>query len=128
MRPSCCISRRGTVRKRQSPRSSFLPAKSCRNSRTARWPKKAPDPKRAYHRRTRSRVYDMAAATSRRTVFYASIGPALTAFDVDIGGAALIKRSTVTLPANVQYAWPHPSRRYLYVVSSNGGPGILDIG
>jgi 6-phosphogluconolactonase len=30
----------------------------------------------------------------------------------------------VTLPANIQYAWPHPSRRTLYVVSSTGGPGI----
>jgi 6-phosphogluconolactonase (cycloisomerase 2 family) len=29
----------------------------------------------------------------------------------------------VTLPANVQYAWPHPSRRSLYVTSSDGGPG-----
>jgi 6-phosphogluconolactonase (cycloisomerase 2 family) len=27
------------------------------------------------------------------------------------------------LPANVQYAWPHPSRRYFYVTSSNGQPG-----
>jgi 6-phosphogluconolactonase len=66
----------------------------------------------------------MTAATSQRTVFYASIGPALTVFDVDTDGAALIKRGTVTLPANIQYAWPHPSRRYLYVVSSNGGPGV----
>ena len=32
-------------------------------------------------------------------------------------------RGSVTLPANVQYAWPHPSRRYFYVVSSNGQPG-----
>jgi 6-phosphogluconolactonase (cycloisomerase 2 family) len=30
----------------------------------------------------------------------------------------------VTLPANIQYAWPRPSKRFLYVVSSNGGPGI----
>jgi 6-phosphogluconolactonase len=57
-------------------------------------------------------------------MFYASIGPALTWFDVDIDGAALLKRGTITLPANIQYAWPHPSRRILYVVSSDGGPGI----
>jgi 6-phosphogluconolactonase (cycloisomerase 2 family) len=31
----------------------------------------------------------------------------------------------VLLPANIQYAWPHPSRRHLYVVSSNGGPGLV---
>jgi 6-phosphogluconolactonase (cycloisomerase 2 family) len=30
----------------------------------------------------------------------------------------------VTLPGNVQYAWPHPSRQYFYVVSSGGGPGV----
>jgi 6-phosphogluconolactonase (cycloisomerase 2 family) len=59
-----------------------------------------------------------------RTVYYASVGPALTLYDLDIEGAALSKRGSVTLPANIQYAWPHPSRRFLYVVSSNGGPGI----
>ena len=66
----------------------------------------------------------MSQSTTSRTVFYASIGAALTLFDIDIEGAALTKRGTVTLPANIQYAWPHPSRRFLYVVSSNGGPGI----
>src|SRR5262252_7106995 len=57
------------------------------------------------------------------TVFYASTGPQLTLFAVDVAEAALEKRSTVVLPANVQYAWPHPSKRYLYV-SSDGGPGV----
>jgi 6-phosphogluconolactonase len=59
-----------------------------------------------------------------RTVYYASIGPDLILYDVDVDGAKLIKRTAVTLPANIQYAWPHPSRRTLYVVSSNGGPGV----
>jgi len=59
-----------------------------------------------------------------KTVYYASIGPELALYDVDIEGAALTKRGTVMLPANVQYVWPHPSRRWLYVVSSNGGPGL----
>ena len=59
-----------------------------------------------------------------RTVYYASIGTGLALFDLDVEAAALIKRSSVTLPANIQYAWPHPSRRYFYVVSSNGGPGV----
>src|SRR5262249_25165182 len=45
-----------------------------------------------------------------KTVFYASTGPELALFDVDVADAALQKRSTVTLPANVQYAWPHPSK------------------
>ena len=59
-----------------------------------------------------------------RTVFYASVGPALSLYDLDIDAAALSKRATITLPANIQYLWPHPSRRYFYVVSSTGGPGI----
>ena len=60
-----------------------------------------------------------------KTVYYASVGPALTLYDVDVENAALTARDTVTLPADVQYAWPHPSRRMLYVVSSNGGPGVI---
>jgi 6-phosphogluconolactonase (cycloisomerase 2 family) len=48
----------------------------------------------------------------------------LITFDIDVDAAALARRSSVTLPANIQYAWPHPLRRILYVVSSNGGPGI----
>ena len=67
----------------------------------------------------------MSELVKSKTVFYASVGAALTLYDIDIEGAALVKRSTVTLPANIQYAWPHASRRYLYVVSSNGGPGII---
>ncbi len=59
-----------------------------------------------------------------KTVLYASIGPALTLYDLDLDGDALVKRATVTVPANIQYAWPHPSRKYLYIVSSNGGPGV----
>jgi 6-phosphogluconolactonase len=60
------------------------------------------------------------AAPKGKTVLYASIGPALTLYDIE--GDALVKRATVTLPANIQYAWPHPSRKYFYIVSSNGGP------
>jgi 6-phosphogluconolactonase len=59
-----------------------------------------------------------------KAVFYASTGPELTLYDVDVADAVLHKRGTTTLPANIQYAWPHPSKRYLYVVSSSGGPGV----
>ncbi len=58
-----------------------------------------------------------------RDVFYAAVGPELTLYGVDAGEAALVRRGTVSAPAKIQYAWPHPSKRYLYVVSSNGGPG-----
>lgn len=64
-----------------------------------------------------------AQASQNKTVFFASVGPILTLYDIDVEAATLTARGTVTLPANVQYAWPHPSRRYFYVVSSDGQPG-----
>jgi 6-phosphogluconolactonase len=64
-----------------------------------------------------------AQSTKAKNVFYASAGPELTLYNVDVENAALVKRETVSTPTNIQYAWPHPSKQYLYVVSSNGGPG-----
>ena len=58
-----------------------------------------------------------------KVALYANVGADLTNYDVDVAGAALIKRATVTLPAGVQYAWPHMSRRYLYVASSSSASG-----
>jgi 6-phosphogluconolactonase len=58
-----------------------------------------------------------------KTVLYASVGPELSQYDIDVDGAALTRRGTVTLPANVQYVWPHASRRYLYVASSSSAAG-----
>jgi 6-phosphogluconolactonase len=37
-----------------------------------------------------------------KTVYYASLGPELTLLDLDVDSAALNKRATVTLPANIQ--------------------------
>jgi len=54
---------------------------------------------------------------------YRSVGEELHHFDVDVEAASLTQRGTVRVPAGVQYVWPHPSRRYLYVASSNRGPG-----
>src|SRR5271166_1628353 len=48
---------------------------------------------------------------------YASVGPELTHYDVDVEGAALTRLDTVGLPANVQYIWPHASRRFLYAAT-----------
>ncbi len=59
-----------------------------------------------------------------QAVFYAAVGPDLTLYGVNAEDATLAKRNTVTLPGNVQYAWPHPSRQFFYVVSSGGGPGV----
>ena len=62
--------------------------------------------------------FAMAQTGAGRLALYASVGPQLFHHDADVDGAALVERGAVTLPANVQYAWPHASRRYLYVASS----------
>jgi 6-phosphogluconolactonase len=62
---------------------------------------------------------------SVKVALYAAVGAELTQYDVDVDGAALVKRRSLTLPANVQEASQHPSKRYLYVAWSNGGPSNL---
>src|SRR6195256_6230166 len=58
---------------------------------------------------------------SGRGVLYTSAGPELTQYDLDAIDGLLVKRTTIRLPANIQYAWPHPSRKYFYVAWSDGG-------
>jgi 6-phosphogluconolactonase len=64
-----------------------------------------------------------AQQASNKVALYANVGADLTHYDVDVAGAELIKQATVALPAGVQYAWPHVSRRYLYVATSSSAPG-----
>jgi 6-phosphogluconolactonase len=64
---------------------------------------------------------------TNKAVFYASVGPALTLYDLDVDAAALTRQGTVPLPANIQYIWPHPSAHFLYAASSNGGPGSAGV-
>src|SRR5437588_427203 len=64
------------------------------------------------------------ADSSKQVALYAAIGPELTHYAVDVEGATLIRRGTVTLPANIHYAWPHASGRHLYVASSDSASGI----
>lgn len=52
---------------------------------------------------------------------FTGIGPKLSHWSLGAGGAELMELGSFTLPANVQYAWPHPTRDLLYVASSNGG-------
>lgn len=61
------------------------------------------------------------SAATARAVLYASVGAELTQYDVSVESATLTRRGTVTLPANVQEAALHPSRRHLYVGWSNTG-------
>ena len=62
---------------------------------------------------------------SSRLMLYASVGPELTWYDVDVERAALARQGSAMLPANVQEASADPSRRYLYVAWSNGGPSYV---
>jgi 6-phosphogluconolactonase len=66
----------------------------------------------------------MAQSAAPRVALYASVGPDLTHYEVDVEGATLDRRGAVALPANVHYAWPHASRPFLYVASSNSASGI----
>jgi 6-phosphogluconolactonase (cycloisomerase 2 family) len=59
-----------------------------------------------------------------KTMLYASVGPQLTHYDLDVDDASLRRRATAILPANVHYAWPHASRELLYVASSNSASGV----
>lgn len=61
--------------------------------------------------------------TAARLALYANVGSDLIHYEVDVDAATLNKRGTVTLPDSVQYAWPHRSRRFLYVATSNTAPG-----
>jgi 6-phosphogluconolactonase len=64
-----------------------------------------------------------AQQASGKVALYANVGPDLTHYDLDVVNAELIKKETLTLPAGVQYAWPHASRRYVYVASSSSASG-----
>ena len=64
------------------------------------------------------------SVTDGKIALYASVGNELTHYAVDVDGAALRRRGTIDLPANVQYAWPHATRRVLYVATSDGASGM----
>jgi len=64
-----------------------------------------------------------AQQASGKVALYANVGSDLTHYDLDVVNAELIKKETLTLPAGVQYAWSHASRRYLYVASSSSASG-----
>ena len=67
-------------------------------------------------------------SASGKVVLYAAVGTELTQYDVDVDTATLVKRGSITLPANVQEAVAHPSRQYLYIAWSNGGPSNIPQG
>lgn len=58
-----------------------------------------------------------------KTVLYSAVGARLTRYEVDADRATLAQRDVVELPAGLQYAWPSPSRKFLYAACSDGRPG-----
>ena len=68
--------------------------------------------------------FAFAQQSKEKSTFYSGVGNELTHYEVDASAAALAKRGSVKMPGGIQYAWPHPSRKYLYVTSSTGGPGF----
>ncbi len=60
---------------------------------------------------------------AKRTVFYQSVGEQLTKWDVDTEAATLTPRGSISLPSNIQYVWPHPSRKFLTVSTSDAAAG-----
>jgi 6-phosphogluconolactonase len=74
-----------------------------------------------------------ACTTQARTVLYAAVGPDLIQYDLDLNAATLAKRSSVSVPENVQEATvleAAPSQEYLYAAWSDGGPvnGVIPPG
>jgi 6-phosphogluconolactonase len=66
----------------------------------------------------------LAQAGKDKSAYYSGVGTELTHFEVDVDAATLTKRGSIKMPGGIQYAWPHPSRKYLFVSSSTGGPGF----
>lgn len=64
-------------------------------------------------------------AATPKTELYVAIGPELVQYDLDLDGATLTRRGSVTVPENIQEATilkAAQSREYLYAAWSDGGP------
>jgi 6-phosphogluconolactonase (cycloisomerase 2 family) len=58
-----------------------------------------------------------------KTVLYQSIGAEIFRWDVDVVAASLTRRESVVVPSNVQYVWPHPSKKFITVSTSDAPSG-----
>ncbi|HYC46886.1 MAG TPA: beta-propeller fold lactonase family protein [Burkholderiales bacterium] len=59
-----------------------------------------------------------------KPVLYSAVDDEITRYEIDLETATLARRESINVPSFVQYAWPHPSKRWLYVTTSNRGPGL----
>jgi 6-phosphogluconolactonase (cycloisomerase 2 family) len=62
-----------------------------------------------------------------RTVLYNSVGHTVTHYDLDVVEATLTMRRSLEMPSVVQYGWPHPSGRQLYLSTTNSARGSATI-
>ena len=61
---------------------------------------------------------------AKNVVLYSAVDEEITRYEVDVDNATLTRRETVKAPAFVQEGSAHPSNRWLYLTSSNRGPGL----
>jgi 6-phosphogluconolactonase (cycloisomerase 2 family) len=54
---------------------------------------------------------------------YVSQGPDLVHYSIDLDDATLSRHETVSAPQVIQYAWVHPTNRFIYAASSIGMDG-----
>jgi 6-phosphogluconolactonase len=66
--------------------------------------------------------------TPHKIMLYAAVGEELIHYEVDVAKGTLNRRGSVTLPGNVQEAWTHPSKKFLYIAWSNGGASYATAG
>src|SRR5689334_22003524 len=59
-----------------------------------------------------------------RVMLYSAVDDEVTHYDVDVDAATLTRRGSLRVPSYVQEGWAHPSRKYLYVTTSNRGTGL----
>jgi len=59
-----------------------------------------------------------------RVMLYSAVDDEVTHYDVDVEVATLTRRSSISVPSYVQEGWAHPSRKHLYLTTSNRGPGL----
>jgi 6-phosphogluconolactonase (cycloisomerase 2 family) len=60
-----------------------------------------------------------ASNSADHVVSYASVGPEFRLYRLNERDLSLTHDSSITLPANIQYAWPHPKLHVMYVAYSN---------
>ena len=67
----------------------------------------------------------MAAAAPRAHTLYAATGSVMAWRSLDTMTGASGKVGSITLPSPIQYAWPHPNGRFLYVATSDAPGGSV---